>query len=357
MEALAECKLLDFNISKSSYMLIGSKKACKDLESGLIRTPVTLCGKQMKRDSEAKYLGDWIHQAGLAESVASTIEKRKHSVLSSIRDIRNVVDDVRSSICGGLVSGLQIWEIAVVPMVLYNAECWLGINQKSIDILEELQRKFLRNLLAVGSGCPTPSLYWETGTTLMKFRILAKKLNFLHHLHNLPDGSLAKEILDIQSRLDYHGLYQECKVLAPNLPFSSIQSVTKFQWKKIVSKEIVELNKLELVKLSKNYKKICYKEDSDFKLQSYMAELDVSAARMRFKIATKMVPTIQMNFKSDPIFTANLWTCPGCSLHRDTQEHVSKCPAYADIRKNLDLEKDVDLCTYFKEVIKLRSMD
>ena len=64
----------------------------------------------MKRDTEAKYLGDWISQAGLEHSVAYTVSKRKPGVLASIRDVRTVVDDFRSKVCGGLVAGLQLWK-------------------------------------------------------------------------------------------------------------------------------------------------------------------------------------------------------------------------------------------------------
>ena len=74
MQALADTKLLDFNLSKSSYMLIGSKKSCNKFEAELVRNPITLGEQPMKRDTEAKYLGDWICQAGLELSVAYTIQ-------------------------------------------------------------------------------------------------------------------------------------------------------------------------------------------------------------------------------------------------------------------------------------------
>ena len=67
-------------------------------------------------------------------------------------------------LCGGVLAGLDIWELAVLPMLLCNAECWTGISTKIIDELEAIQRRFLRHLMAVGAGCPTPALYWETGT-------------------------------------------------------------------------------------------------------------------------------------------------------------------------------------------------
>ena len=177
---------------------------------------------------------------------------------------------------------------------------------------------------------------------------------FLHHLHNLPDGSLAKEILETQIRLNLPGLHQECAELLTNLPVSDIKSLSKAQWRRLVKIEILKLNANELISLSSSYKKIHYSNEKEFGLKSYISELDVSAARMRFKISTNMVPTIQMNFQSDPIFSANLWTCSGCSILRDTQDHVLICPAYSDIRTGLNLENDPDLVKYFQQIIQFR---
>ena len=120
-----------------------------------------------------------------------TVNKRSGLVKKAVYDIRSVVDDCRSQVVGGLKAGLQIWESAVIPMLLNNADTWQEISHRTIHKLEQLQLSFLRCLLGVGTGCPKPLLYSETGVMLMEFRILEKKLMFLHHLSNLPETSLA----------------------------------------------------------------------------------------------------------------------------------------------------------------------
>ena len=42
----------------------------------------------------------------------------------------------------------------MLSMLLYNAETWQEISNKTIDELEKLQLNFLRAVLGVGSGCP-----------------------------------------------------------------------------------------------------------------------------------------------------------------------------------------------------------
>ena len=76
--------------------------------------------------------------------------------------------------------------------------------------------------------------------------------------------------------------------------------------------------------------------------------MDVSKARLNFKIRAQMTPTIKMNFKND------VWMCDGCRSHQDTQKHVLSCSAFKDLRKNLDLDKENDLVEYFSLVIRRR---
>ena len=83
-----------------------------------------LCGRAIKQENQAKYIGDWISCYGLADSVAVTVSKRKGLVMQSIYKTRSVVDDCRSQVCGGLTAGLDIWDMAILPMILYNSETW-----------------------------------------------------------------------------------------------------------------------------------------------------------------------------------------------------------------------------------------
>ena len=103
MEAVAETKLLDYNMDKSCYIIIGKGKERKNLANN------------MKVSNEEKYLGDQIHGDGLAASVDATIGKRSGKVTKAINDIQAVIDDCRSSAIGGITAGLDIWELAVIP--------------------------------------------------------------------------------------------------------------------------------------------------------------------------------------------------------------------------------------------------
>ena len=132
-------------------------------------------------------------------------------VVRAIYDVKCILKACRTHITGGLVSGLDIWEVAIILMLLYNCETWQCISKKTLDELEDLQLKFLRTLLSIGAGCPIPLLFSETGMLSMEFRILERKLAFLHHLHNLPNSSLAKQVLQVQTSQGLPGIFSDCK--------------------------------------------------------------------------------------------------------------------------------------------------
>ena len=138
--------------------------------------------------------------------------------------------------------------------------------------------------------------------------------------------------------------------------FVDIDSYTKYQWKRVVKKIICKLNKDELVKMSKKYKKIDYKYDDNLEARhSYLTEMKLHDARLLFKIRSQMVPLIQMNFRSDKTFTANQWTCSACKANRDTQSHVISCVGYNKFRDGLNLDDEGDLVKYFRTIINLRT--
>ena len=243
MEAMAETKLLDFNMDKSCYIVIGKGKD--------------------------KYLGDQISCDGLAASVAATIDKRGGKVIKATFEIRAIIDDCRSHVVGGITAGLDIWEMAVVPYLLNNFESWTSISEESVQALDKLQNQFYRVLLKVPTVCPIPALYWECGGLSMKNRIIKKKLLFLHHLANLDKNSLAYQIYNVQRRLMLPGLVSECEPYLIEYGITKVDSYTKSQWKELINVKVIEMNKADLLQQMKKKMKKNILAEEKFELKSY----------------------------------------------------------------------------------------
>ena len=93
-----ESKLLDFNLNKSFYIIIGKEKWKKKIRSELEASPLTLCGLRMKEVTSKKLLGDFLNQAGNSQSILTTIKKRYGQSIAAILDIKRLVEDFRSKI-------------------------------------------------------------------------------------------------------------------------------------------------------------------------------------------------------------------------------------------------------------------
>ena len=271
-----------------------------------------------------------------------------------------IIEDRRAAVLGGINLAFTFWDQAVLPMVLYNAESWCNITRKTYKILNDLFNTFFRSIFRIGTGTPIANFYWQVGAKKVENIILQKKLCFLHHLSNLEEGSLAREILEIQEENSYRGLFSECEEYINKLGRDKLRQMSKYQWKKEVRRFIEQKNEKELLQDIKKYKKLDHGEfeKEKFARKDYFHNLDLEGVRTRFRISSKMVPTIRKNFSRK--YRQQTLTCPACSSlqgekYLDTQEHVlTVCSAYSDLRNELNLGEDKDLVTFFKSVLERR---
>ena len=351
-----ESKLLDFNLDKSVYMVVGNPSTRKSLEKQIETSPITLAGLPMKKTDQEKYLGDQIHQLGNAESVLATIKARKGQVSAAIFEIKNVLEDCRADTIGGICAGIDIWEISVIPFLLNNSSVWGDIPKAAMDQLENLQNTFYRYLLATPVSTPIPALLWETGGLTMAHRVKMRKLLFYHHIVNLEDSAVANKVATIATQAGFPGLIREYLELCSVFNLPCPRKTSKLSWKKLVKSAIVEDNKNYLLeKIQTKYSKLDHEQlcCEEYCTKEYLKTMNMSNARLHFRIRTKMVQTIAFNFSSDPQFVNRLWRCVHCE-RMDSMSHVLNCEGYRYLREGKDLSNDLDLVNYFRDVILLR---
>ena len=76
------------------------------------------------------------------------------------------------------------------------------MDKKTWQNSKTLQNEFLCNLIAIKSSCPMPP------PSLKNIHFNAGIFLFLHRLTNLPDNTLAKDVLCIQIKMGLPGLAQ-----------------------------------------------------------------------------------------------------------------------------------------------------
>ena len=357
IEACMETKLLDLNQDKSCYILIGSKNVTEEIIQELKLCPLTLYGKSMKEKISEKYLGDLIHSGGVSESADATVKGRIGKMFAAHREINSIVEDCRSTVLGGLKVGLDIWETAFIPSLLNNCSTWMEIKQETIDKLEEVQTTLYRSLLNVPFTTPKAALIWEVAGTKMEFRIMMHKLIFMNHILHQGEDSLAKQIQVAQQAANAGGLTDEVQKFIEqlSLPNCFEQRIPQNTWKRLVKKAIDKANENEIRRSAMSYKKMKekVKNEEKFECKDYLAKLPLSQARTMFQHKYSMTEKVKMNYKGDPTYAKSLWKCQECG-NQDTESHLLWCSGYAELRKDLDLASDQDLCSYLQKILKLR---
>ena len=79
----------------------------------------------------------------------------------------------------------------------------------------------------MSSGCPIANLYWQTGFLKAGMMILERKLNFFHHVSNLPEDQLAKEALEIQREKNLSSVFKEIGDHLNKVGADEVQFVSK----------------------------------------------------------------------------------------------------------------------------------
>ena len=90
----------------------------------------------------------------------------------------------------------------------------------------------------------------------MKNRILQKKLLLLHHIAKLPEDTLAKEIYNVQKKLNLPGLVEECNEFLMKSDVIHVENYSKLGWKNLVKKKMKEVNKEDILNQMKGSKKL-----------------------------------------------------------------------------------------------------
>ena len=81
----------------------------------------------------------------------------------------------------------------------------------------------------------------------MKYRVLKKKLLFLHHLATLPSDTLAREVFEVQDKLALPGLVKECQEFLVIWGIRNMKEYTSNDWKKMIRNNIDKLNTEDII--------------------------------------------------------------------------------------------------------------
>ena len=119
---------------------------------------------------------------------------------------------------------MDLWELAIVPTLLNNCGTWTDMDKETEDRLEELQLFFVRLILRVPVSTPKVALRSETGLLSMKHRVEKEKVMLIHHIKNLSERTLARQVYDEQRKNNWPGLVSETKAICNRLKLEDVNT-------------------------------------------------------------------------------------------------------------------------------------
>ena len=332
---------------KTGFIIVGSKAFKEEVERGIKQRPLLFGEFAVKRKVSDKYLGQILHEDGLRSSVEATIKERTGKIKGAIYLTAQIVDSFQMQAMGGLMAAKVLWEGAIVPSLLSGAATWMGITSKEEEMCEELQELFWRTVLQVPRGGPKVMLRAETGSLKMKKRIQKQKLMLAKKISK-EKKSLAKVIYAEQVEMGWPGLAKEAAEICKEIGLRNLNE------KEVTKKEIEEAIFYSNYKEMKAEIEMCdklaaIKNENFSKEQEYMKEKAIEKARTAYRIRTKMVQRVKMNYKN--MYKGNLG-CDYCKAEFETQEHVMECDRWKEERGSLDMYRMSDMVQFFINVLK-----
>ena len=120
-QKLMGSKMLELNVSKSIYMVVGRKKNVSRIRKEIESKPILYNGTTLKEKETEKWLGDVLNVKGNKASTLSSINERTHRIYNIMNETVAIIEDSRVNRIGSMKSAKKIWEMAVVRSLLNNS--------------------------------------------------------------------------------------------------------------------------------------------------------------------------------------------------------------------------------------------
>ena len=137
--------------------------------------------------------------------------------------------------------GLDIFQMAILPVLLNNSATWMGMDRMTIKKLEDFQHILQRCLLGVPNSTPLVAMAWDLGMVSLEHKINENKLIFLHYLIDQDESNLSNEMFLIQKSMNFPGFIPEMRILLNKYKLPDIidgKLIQKSKWKTTVKTAI-----------------------------------------------------------------------------------------------------------------------
>ena len=211
--------------------------------------------------------------------------------------------------------------------MLCSTEALIGITNKHIEKLEQVDRIFFRRLFQVPRSTAIESFYLETATLPVRFVLIGRRLMFFWNILQKSKDELVRKVYDCQKMFPTKNDFVEqvhSDLALCDIKFNEkeIGNMKKVHFKNIVNEKLKVVSSQYLIKLKNLHSKSSNLKYSN-EMQPYLRneQLSIQDKRLMFKIKNRILD-VKTNYKSK--FKNNL-QCRLCSAPEESQPHLMEC--------------------------------
>ena len=152
--------------------------------------------EEMLTSSSEKYLGDILVNTG---KIDENLQSRQSKGVGIVNQIMSLLKEISF--------GSYFFQMALVFRnsqlingTLYNMEGLHGVKNKHLDVIEECDKMFFRNIFECPQGTPLEAFFLETSTIPFRFILQGRRLMYLWTLLKKPKTELARQVYEAQKR-------------------------------------------------------------------------------------------------------------------------------------------------------------
>lgn len=324
-------KKATINLTKSKYMIINKKVIT---ESDELKTSVK--NGQVSRTAEYEYLGTWINQKANCEL---NIKKRKEKCQLVILKIEEMASCSRVGKLSTTMK-LELYNIVLIPTLLYNMAAWGRLEKKENEELEKFQGEMLKRLLKLPITTPYLGILYETGIWRIRDVMVYKKIMLLHNILTSNPDRIIKRIIIEQENYPIpncwlENLKTEALAVGIYVKLDEMTTKTKACVKKETKAQITE-NFIKYIQENKTTK-LRTVSQNEFKKKIYIDEGKLNENEIKEVMLIRLhMSKLKSNYKNNEDSTK----CQFCYIEDETTEHLLfHCRKVEYLRQDMKLKE------------------
>ena len=192
-----ECGINSIRINAAVQSKIDSKRLtlsedkCVKMHFGkasLLCPNLKVHKSKMKESHKQSYLGD-IYSVYF--KIEENIKMRHNKGMGIVNNIMTIIKHISFGYFSFEIA-LALRNSLLLNGILYNVETLFNLSQKRIDLLEDCDKYFWKELFSAPKTSPYESFFIETNTMPLRFYITGRKFMFLWTLLSKSDDEVVK---------------------------------------------------------------------------------------------------------------------------------------------------------------------